>query len=119
MLPFPVSIVAFEGVNLELLKGSESFQIEELVLDSFSKTTIKLTIKCNIIPSSIGSVLREFNQIFIDVVVLLHFEGLEGTFQCLSEVRLSKQLVKLRDKFGPVALDGWFRVSHKVRLPPK
>ena len=61
MLPFPVMVVAFEGVDLELLKGLWSFQIEELVLDSFSKTMIKFTIKCKIIPPSIGGVLRELN----------------------------------------------------------
>ena len=61
MLPFPVMVVAFEGIDLELLKGSGSFQIEELVLDSFSKTMIKSTVKCNIVPPSIGSVLRELN----------------------------------------------------------
>ena len=80
MLPFPVSVVAFEGIYLELLKGSGSFQIEELVLDSFSKTTMKFAIQCNIVPPSIGSVLGEFNQIFIDAVVLLHLERLEGAF---------------------------------------
>ena len=80
MLPFPVLVVAFKGVDLELLKGSGSFQIEELVLDSFSKTTIKFTIKCNVVPSSIGGMLGELNQILIDVVVLLHFEGPEGMF---------------------------------------
>ena len=61
MLPFPVTVVAFEGVDLELLKGSGLFQIEELVLDSFSKTTIKFTIKCNVVPPSIGGMLGELN----------------------------------------------------------
>ena len=119
MLPFPVSVVTFKSVDLELLEGLGSFQIEELVLDSFSKAMIRFTVKCNVVPSGIGSVLGELNQIFIDVVVLLHFEGLEGTFQCLGEVKLSQQLMKLRDKFGLVAPDGWFGISHKVRLPPK
>ena len=58
MLPPPVLVVALEGIYLELLKGSGSFQIEEQVLDPFSKTTIKFAIKGNIIPSSIHSVLR-------------------------------------------------------------
>ena len=79
MLSFPVSVVAFKGINLELLEGSGLFQVKELVLDPFSKTTVKFTIQCNIIPSSIGGVLREFNQVFVDVVVFLHFEGSEGT----------------------------------------
>ena len=61
MLPFPVSVVALEGVYFELLKGSGSFQIEELVLDPFSKTTIKFTVKGNIIPSSICGMLGELN----------------------------------------------------------
>ena len=90
MLPLPVTIVALEGVNLELLEPSGSSQIKELVLDPFSKTMIEFTIKCNIIPPSIGGVLGEFNQIFVDVVVFLHFEGMEGMFQCLGKVRLSE-----------------------------
>ena len=61
MLPFPVTVVALEGVYLELLKGSGSFQIEELVLDPFSKTTIEFTIKGNVVPSSIHGMLRELN----------------------------------------------------------
>ena len=44
MLSFPVSVVAFKGINLELLEGSGSFQVEELVLDPFSKTTVKFTV---------------------------------------------------------------------------
>ena len=40
-------------------------------------------------------------------------------FQGLGEVRLSKQFIKFRDKFSPVASDRWLRVSHKVRLPPE
>ena len=90
MLPLPVSIVTLEGVNLELLKCSGSFQIKELVLDSFSKTTIEFTVKCNVVPRSIGGVLGEFNQIFVDVVVFLHFEGTESMLRCLGEVRLSQ-----------------------------
>ena len=61
MLPFPVSVVTLEGIDLELLKVSGLFQIEELVLDPFSKTTIKFTVKGNIIPSSIRGVLGELN----------------------------------------------------------
>ena len=80
MLPLPVSIIALEGVNLELLECSGSFQIQELVLDPFCKTTIEFTVKCYVVPPSIGGVLGEFNQIFVDVVVFLHFEGSEGTF---------------------------------------
>ena len=49
----------------------------------------------------------------------MHLEGLEGMFRGLGEVRFSEQFIKFRDEFGPVALDRWFRVSHKVRLPPK
>ena len=49
----------------------------------------------------------------------MHLEGLEGTFRGLGEVRLPEQFVKFGDEFGPVASDGWLRVSHKVRLPPK
>ena len=90
MLPLPVSIVTLEGVNLELLEHLGSFQLKELVLDSFSKTTIEFTIKCNVVPPSIGGMLGEFNQIFVDVVVFLHFEGMEGMFQCLGKVRLSE-----------------------------
>ena len=44
VLPLPVSVVAFKSVNLELLKGSGSFQVKELILDPFSKTTVKFTI---------------------------------------------------------------------------
>ena len=61
VLPLPVSVVALEGVDLELFKGSGSFQIEELVFDPFSKTTIKFTVKGNIVPSSIRGVLGELN----------------------------------------------------------
>ena len=57
MLPFPVTVVTFEGVNLELLKSSGSFQIEELVFDSFSQPTVKFTTKCNVVPPSIGGML--------------------------------------------------------------
>ena len=88
MLPLPVSVVAFKGVDLELLECSGSFQVKELILDPFSKTTVKFTIECNIIPPSIGGVLGEFNRVFVDVVVFLHFEGTEGMLQCLSEVGL-------------------------------
>ena len=63
--------------------------------------------------------LGEFNQIFVDVVVFLHFEGSEGMFQRLGKVWLSEKFIKLRNKFSPVTADGWFRVSHKIRLPPK
>ena len=119
MLSLPVSIIALEGVNLELLECSGSFQIQELVLDPFSKTMIEFTVKCYIVPPSIGGVLGEFNQIFVDVVVFLHFEGSEGTFRCLGEVRLSEKFIELGNEFSPVTSDGWFRVSHKIRLPPK
>ena len=51
------------------------------------------------------------------MVVFLHLEGLEGMFQGLGKVRLSEQFIKFGDKFSPVTSDGWFRVSHKVRLP--
>ena len=44
MLSFPVSVVAFKGVNLELFKGLGSFQVKELILDPFSKTTVKFPI---------------------------------------------------------------------------
>ena len=44
MLPLPVSVVAIKGVNLELLKGSGSFQVKELILDPFSKTMVKFPI---------------------------------------------------------------------------
>ena len=44
VLPLPVMVVAFKGVNLELLEGSGSFQVKELILDPFSKTTVKFTI---------------------------------------------------------------------------
>ena len=44
MLPLPVSVVAFKGINLELLKGSGSFQVKELILDPFSKTTVKFPV---------------------------------------------------------------------------
>ena len=44
VLSLPVSVVAFKGVNLELLEGSGSFQVKELILDPFSKTTVKFTI---------------------------------------------------------------------------
>ena len=79
MLPLPVSVVAFKGINLELLEGSGLFQVKELILDPFSKTTVKFPILRNIIPHSVGGVLGEFNQVFVDVVVFLHFEGTEGT----------------------------------------
>ena len=49
----------------------------------------------------------------------MHFEGLEGTFRGLGEVRFSEQFIKFGDEFSPVASDRWFRVSHKVRLPQK
>ena len=88
MLPLPVSVVAFKGINLELLKGSGSFQVKELNLDPFSKTMVKFPVQHNIIPPSVGGVLGEFNQAFVDVVVFLHFEGMEGMLGCLSEVGL-------------------------------
>ena len=44
VLPLPVSVVAFKGVNLELLEGSWSFQVKELILDPLSKTMVKFTI---------------------------------------------------------------------------
>ena len=44
VLPLPVSVVAFKGVNLELLEGSGSFQVKKLILDPFSKTSVKFTI---------------------------------------------------------------------------
>ena len=119
MLPLPVSIIALEGINLELLERSGLFQIQELVLDPFGKTTIEFTVKCYVVPPSIGGMLGEFNQIFVDVVVFLHFEGSEGMFRCLGEVWLSEKFIKLGNEFGPVAADGWFRVSHKIRVPPQ
>ena len=44
MLPLPVSVVTFKGINLELLEGSGSFQVKELILDPFSKTTVKFPV---------------------------------------------------------------------------
>ena len=44
MLSFPVSVVAFKGVNLELLEGSWSFQVKELILDPLSKTMVKFPV---------------------------------------------------------------------------
>ena len=43
-MPPPVSVVAFKSVNLELLEGLGSFQVKELILDSFSKTTVKFPV---------------------------------------------------------------------------
>ena len=50
MLPFPVIVVTFQSVDLELLKCLGSFEIEKLILDPFSKAPVEFTIKCNIIP---------------------------------------------------------------------
>ena len=44
MLPLPVLVVTFKGINLELLEGSGSFQVKELILDPFSKTMVKFPV---------------------------------------------------------------------------
>ena len=44
MLPLPVLVVAFKGINLEFLEGSGSFKVKELILDPLSKTMVKFTI---------------------------------------------------------------------------
>ena len=49
--------------------------------------------------------LSKLNHELADVVVLLHLEGSESTFQGLSHVRFTKQLIELDDKFAPIALD--------------
>jgi len=119
VLPFPIPVVTFQGVDLELFKHSGLFQIEELVLDSFRETSIEFPIQCNVIPPSVGGMLREFNHILIDMMVFLHFKRSESTFRGLGKIRFTKELVELSYKFSPVASDGRLGISHKVRLPPQ
>ena len=59
---------------LELLKCLGSFEIEKLILDPCGKVPVEFTLKHNIIPSGVGSMLRELNQILVNVVILLHLE---------------------------------------------
>ena len=74
MLSLPVAVVALLSINLELLECSGAIEIEELVLDPFSKPPIEFTIECNIVPTSVSGVLQELNHILIDVMILLHFK---------------------------------------------
>ena len=74
VLSFPVAVVALESIDLELLKCSRAIEIEELVLDPFSKPLIEFTVERNIVPTSVSSVLQELNHILINVMILRHFK---------------------------------------------
>ena len=63
--------------------------------------------------------LSKLNHELIDMMVLLHLEGLESVFGGLSHVQFAKQLVKFDDEFTPVTSDQRFWECHKVGLPPE
>ena len=63
--------------------------------------------------------LSELDQELIDMMVLLHLEGLEGAFGGLSHVQFTKKLVEFNNEFTLVTLDRRFREHHRVGLPPE
>jgi len=73
-LAFPVTSVALQGGDLELLEHLGSIQQQELILDAFSKSPIELTIESHIIPSCMGCMFRKLNHVLVDMLVILHFE---------------------------------------------
>ena len=75
MLSFPESVVAFEGVDFELVEGYGPFHVEKHVLDALRQSAIEFTVEGGVIPPRESSMLIEFNQVLIDVVVLLHLRA--------------------------------------------
>ena len=105
MLPFPVLVVALHRVDFELFQCQWAVEIEQLIFDSLSQSSIELAIQCEVVPTCKGSMLSELDHKLIDMMVLLHLEGSESAFGGLSHVQFAKQLVEFNDEFTPVTSD--------------
>ena len=119
MSPFPVSVVALQHINFELFQCRWVVEIEQLIFDSLSQSSIELAIQCDVVPTCKGGMLSKLDHELIDMMVLLHLEGSESAFGGLSHVQFAKQLVEFDDEFTPVTSDQRFQECHQVRLPPE
>src|SRR5882724_10684970 len=73
-LAFPVTSVALQGGDLELLECLGSVQRQELVFDALSKSLIELTIESCIIPPCMGCMFGKLDHVLVDMLVILNFE---------------------------------------------
>ena len=111
MLSFPELVVTFEGVDFELVEGYGLFHVEKHVLDALRQSVIEFTVEGGVIPPHESSMLGEFDHVLIDMVVLLHFEGMEGPYGGLSQIGFPKIPIQGGNELGPVAPNGRFRLS--------
>src|SRR5882724_8917615 len=118
-LVFPVTSVALQGGDLELLEHLGPVQRQELILDALSKSPIEITIESHTIPSCMGCMFGKLDHVLVDMLVILHFECVKGTFRGLGQIGLPKVSVQLVDKLTPIIANGRFQECNQDRLPPK
>src|SRR5882724_1138722 len=118
-LEFPVTSVASQSVNLELLEHLGAIQPQELVLDVLSKSLIELTIKCCIIPPCVGHMFRELNHVLVDMLAVVHLECMQHVFRGLGQIGLPEVNVQLVDKLNPITPNRWFGVCDQSGFPPE